>query len=67
MNIDLNISIPESKYKFFVELINNLGFATISEQNSEVYQNVKQGLKEVKEIELGKLSSRPAKDFLDEL
>lgn len=33
----------------------------------EILENIRQGLKEVKLIEEGKLKSRPAKDFINEL
>lgn len=63
------LNIPDNKYPFFLELIKNLGFVKVKEEASEeeVLRGIEQGLNEVKLIQEGKLKSRPAKDFLNEL
>jgi hypothetical protein len=39
----------------------------ISKEKKEIIEDVKQGMKELKMIEQGKLKSTPLKDFLNEL
>lgn len=48
----LSTSMPETK---------------ISNEKKEIIRDIKQGMKELKMIEQGKLKSTPLKDFLDEL
>jgi len=75
------LKIQEDKLKFFRELIRNLDFVQeekVEDSDSgdeeyreptkeEIKENIRQGLREVKLIEEGKMKSRPAKEFLDEL
>lgn len=75
------MKIQEDKLKFFRELIRNLDFVQeekVEDSDSgdeeyreptkeEIKENIRQGLREVKLIEEGKMKSRPAKEFLDEL
>ena len=69
----ITLSISENKYPFFIELIENLDFVKVKEKESteptkeEIKKNIKQGLKELKLIEQGKLKTRPAREFLNEL
>ena len=49
----LNNALDEEEYKELTK--------------EEILENIRQGLKEVKLIEEGKLKSRPAKDFINEL
>lgn len=67
----ITLTVKEGKFKFFMELIRNFDFVQVEgdEDNSKeaVAANIKQGLKEVKLIQEGKLKSRPARELLDEL
>ena len=72
--ITININ-DDSKLAFFIDLIKNLDFVSIADDDKEkltksekkILENIEQGLKEVRLIEQGKMKSRPAKEFLDEL
>ncbi len=63
--------IPDNQYAFFLELVKKLGLEKAKEETAdtreEVLQGIAQGLREVKLIEEGKMTSRPARDFLNEL
>ena len=68
----ISLTIPDNKYLFFLELIENLSFVEVEDDEiidseEEVLKNIEQGFKEVKLIQEGKLKSRLAKEFLDEL
>ena len=67
----VTINIPDKKYPFFTELVKNLGLKMEKEEpvdaKEEVLKGIEQGFREVKLIQEGKMKSRPAKDFLDEL
>lgn len=67
----ITINIPENKYSFFIALVKHLGFEKVREESvgasDEVLKGLEQGFREIKLIEEGKLKSRPAKDFLNEL
>ena len=66
----LVLEIKENKAEFFMQLIKNFPFVKIYKENSkkkEALKSIEQGLKEVKLVEQGKLKSRSAKAFLDEL
>jgi hypothetical protein len=72
--ITLNIH-DDSKLAFFRDLIKNLDFVSISEEEEKkltksekkTLERIEKGLKEVQLIEQGKMKSTPLKDFLDEL
>jgi hypothetical protein len=56
------IEVPDGKYKFFDQLMSQLGFAQKSKSGDRpVYASVKQGLHEVNLIRSGKL---PKKSFV---
>jgi hypothetical protein len=65
------LKIPERKYKFFMELIQNLDFVQVNEvkidSKEEIVANLTQAFKELKLIKEGKLKGIPAKKLLDEL
>ncbi len=67
----VTINIPENKYAFFLELLNNLGLEKVNEESvevdEEVLKSIGQGLKEVKLIEEGKMKGTSLTDFLNEL
>lgn len=62
------IEIPESKFKFFEELMTELGFAQKSKAGEGlVYASVKKGLHEVSLIRAGKLPKKPIQKLLREI
>ena len=68
----ISLTIPDNKYQFFLELIENLSFVEVEDDKAvdsekKVLKSIEQGFKEVKMVQEGKLKSRPAKEFLDEL
>lgn len=69
----ITLHIEESKFTFFLELIKNFDFVQVEDAEDEgdskeaIVANIKQGLNEVKLIQEGKLTSRPAQELLDEL
>lgn len=69
----ITLNIKDSKVGFFLELIKNFDFVKVEKQDyiepskDEIKENIKQGLKEVRLIEQGKMKATPLKDFLDEL
>lgn len=69
----ITVDIPDDKYTFFLELVNQLGFVTkvkkdesVASENT-VLSSLKQGFKEVELAKEGKLETRSLKDFLDEI
>ena len=67
----ITINVPENRYSFFLELVKNLGLEKVGEKaietEEEVLKDLEQAFREVKLIEEGKMRSRLAKEFLDEL
>ncbi len=77
----ITVKIKDNKVSFFRELIKNLDFVQeekVEESEirddeyreptkEEIKENIRKGLREVKLIEEGKMKSRPAKEFLNEL
>ena len=64
------IDIPDNKIKFFMELVNNLGFKKVRQLTSdqqEFVDDLQQSLEEVKLMQEGKLEKQSAEDFLNEL
>lgn len=64
------IDIPDNKLKFFMELVNNLGFKKVrklSSEQQEFVDDLQHSLKEVKLMQEGKLEKQSAEDFLNEL
>ncbi len=64
------IDIPDSKLKFFMELVNNLGFKKVRQltpEQQEFVDDLQHSLKEVKLMQEGKLEKQSAEDFLNEL
>jgi hypothetical protein len=65
---EITLEIKEEKYRFFLELLKNLDFVSIKTQSKkEVLLNIARGMQEVSLAEKGKIKSRPAKSFLNEL
>lgn len=69
----LILEIEDKKLKFFKDIIQNFPFVKIEEDEYEgdtdeqIRENIRAGVKELKEVLEGKKKSRPAKDFLEEL
>jgi len=68
----IHIDVKEEKYDFFMELLQNFDFVQIRQEDEgdtdeEILANIKQGFIEMELVKRGKMKSRPAKDFLDEL
>lgn len=69
----LILEIEDKKLKFFKDIIQNFPFVKIEEDEYEedtdeqVKENIRAGVKELKEVLEGRKESRPAKDFLKEL
>lgn len=65
----ITLHIKDNKVPFFMELIKNFDFIKIDDYptREEVKENIREGLKELQLVGQGKLKSRPAKEFLNEL
>ena len=69
----LTLEIQDKKLKFFKDIIKNFSFVKIQETESDedtdeqVIENIRQGVKEMRLVEQGKMKSRPAREFLKEL
>lgn len=69
----LLIEIEDKKLKFFKELLQNLSFVKMREilpdedTDEQVISNIRQGVKEMRLVEQGKMKSRPAREFLQDL
>jgi hypothetical protein len=75
------LNIPESEYHFFMKVIKNFPFVEVDEKKNKlleleeklspsrrkIWSSIKEGLKEVELIEQGKITTKSAKEFLDEL
>jgi len=64
------IDIPDNKFNFFMELVNNLGFKKvkqISKENKQFIDDLQHSLEQVKQHQEGKIKLQSAKDFLNEL
>jgi hypothetical protein len=73
------IQVPENQSSFFMELMQQLNFEVeLEELNNEdeeweddseddILENIKQGLREIKLINQGKLKARPASEIMKEL
>ena len=65
---EILIEIEEKKYNFFLDLLKNFDFVTIkktSRKNDIIY--IAKGMQDAKLASEGKIKSRPAKSFLNEL
>ena len=69
----LVLEIENKKLKFFKDLIQNFSFVRVQETeldedtDEQVIANIRQGVKELRLVEQGKMKSRPAREFLREL
>jgi hypothetical protein len=64
----ITVRVPESKYRFVIELLDNLEFIEIEEPSkNQLIQEIEQGFKEAKLIQKGKLPKKAARDLIHEL
>lgn len=64
------IDIPDNKFNFFMELVNNLGFKKVkhvSKEQQQFVDDLQHSLEQVKQHQEGKIKLQSAKDFLNEL
>jgi len=64
------IDIPDNKYNFFMELINNLGFKKVKQipkEQKQFIDDLQHSLEQVKQHQEGKIKLQSAEDFLNEL
>ena len=68
----ITLSVNESKFPFFMELINSLDFVKVEQEQGDskqaIIKNLTKGIKELKSIQEGKTTkSNSLKEFLNEL
>ena len=69
----LVLEIENKKLKFFKDLIQNFSFVKVQEteldedSDEQVIANIRQGVKELRLVEQGKMQGTSFKDFLKEL
>ncbi len=69
----ITLEIDDEKLSFFNDLIENFAFVKIQEtgpdedNDEQVKENLRQGIRDMRLVEQGKLRSRPAREFLAEL
>lgn len=65
------LNVNEGKYPFFIELIKNLDFVQIDQEEGDsrkdIEENLAKAFKDLKRYKQGKLKTTSAKDFLNEL
>ena len=66
---EVNLEIDDKKYGFFLNLVKYLDFVTVRKAPSKkkLLTSVVKGMKQAKLASEGKIKSRSAKAFLDEL
>ena len=69
----LTIEVQDSKYKFILEVLHSFDFINVKETKGVSHEketsllNIVRGMQEAILVQKGKVKSRPAKDFLNEL
>ena len=69
----LILEVQEKKLKFLKDILEHFSFVTIrdaeleEDTDEQVIENIRQGVKEMRLVEQGKVKSRPAREFLKEL
>lgn len=73
----ITLNIPESKFSFFMKLIQELNFVQVTKSSEleenltlaqkETWQNIRAGFEELKLAEQGNHKARPVQGLLDEL
>lgn len=62
------LQVSDDKYRYFMELVKNLAFVKIAETDSDdnkeaTIDNLKQGFKELKQYQAGKLKTTSAQEY----
>ena len=70
----ITVNIPDHQFGFFMNLIENLNFVqvaepsklekSLSEEQLEIWKNIKNGFFEMEMAEKGEIKSRPVSDLL---
>ncbi len=66
----VTLNIPDKKLPFFMELVKNLGYVKMEENNlskEQLLDELKDAVKELTSIQKGKAKARPINALLDEL
>ena len=69
----ITLDVQDKKLDFFKELVSQLSFVKIQEEkpdedtDEQVIANIRQGVKEMRLVEQGKMKATPFKEFLKEL
>ncbi len=68
----ITLSVNDTKFPFFMELINSLDFVKVEQEQGDskeaIIKNLTAGIKELKSIQEGKtIKSNSLKEFLNEL
>jgi len=79
----VTLNIPEKEFRFFMKMISNFAFVEVAKEEKKInlkkteenltpaklkiWNDIKDGLEEVKLIELGKKKAKTAKEFINEL
>jgi len=64
------IDIPDNKFSFFMDLVDNLGFKKVKQVSKEQQQfldDLQHSLEQVKQHQEDKIELQSAREFLDEL
>ena len=62
------LAIPDNKYQFFLELIENLSFVEVEDDEEEIaMEELQNSLHQVKLMQEGKIPKQTAEDFINEL
>ena len=71
MQKTVNIQVEENYLELFLNIVNNLKDGIVHkieiDKSDKVLENIKQGFKEVKQIEQGKLKGKLIEELLNEL
>ncbi len=69
----ITVEVPDNKLKFFKELLNQLSFVRIQadtpeeDTDEQVIANIREGVRQMRLVEEGKMKATPFKEFLKEL
>ena len=69
----LTLEVQDKKLKFFKDLIKNFSFVKVQQEevdgdtDEQIRENIRQGVKEMRLVEQGKMKSTPFDEFLKEL
>ena len=65
---EITVQVKEEKYRFFLELLKSFDFVSVKTQSKkELLLNIARGMQEAALADKGKIKSRSAKSFLNEI